>query len=156
MLALLLKNSKGRQDALLIFASTAILTILYLCLLRYADQFPSGVPEIFTFIYGIFITIDAHALLSSLDKRAAPPDDRQLSENLYSEDIQRYDLLIKEVKKEIELLEGMTPQPQSGEQEKMISRQIDSFRARMFHIQEEKFAEMEKLIRQSNKKHQAP
>lgn len=151
MLALLLKNSKGRQDAILIFASTALLTILYLLLLRYADKFPTGVPEIFTFIYGIFITIDAHALLGSLDKRVALAEDKRSGQNFYSEDIRRYDVLIKEVKMEIERLEEMTPQPRGAEQE-LIARQIDSFRARMFHIQEEKFAEIEKLIRQGSKK----
>ena len=150
MLALLFKNSKGRQEALLIFASTAILTILYLCLLRYADKFPSGVPEIFTFIYGIFITIDAYALFSSLDKRVGSIDEKRFGDNFYTEDVRRYDFLIKEVRKEIERLEEMSPHSKSQEQD-LITRQIDSFRVRMFHLQEEKFTKIENLILQESK-----
>ena len=150
MLALLLKNSKGRQEALLIFASTAILTILYLLLLQHTDKFPNGVPEIFTFIYGIFITIDAHALLTSLEKRTMIADEKPAGENFYAEGIGRYDFLIKEVRKEIERLEEMTPQSK-GEGQEQIVRQIGSFRMKIFDLQEEKFAEIEKLIRQDVK-----
>lgn len=146
MLALLFKNSKGRQEALLILASFVILTILYLLLLRYADTFPKGVPEIFTFIYGIFITIDAYALLGSYDKRQAAVDEKHPGDNLYLERVRRYDLLLKEVRKEIERLEEMAPRSKGHEHE-VISRQIDSFRQKIFHLQEEKFAEIENSIR---------
>lgn len=145
MLALLFKNSKARQEALFIFASTAILTVLYLLLLRNADQFPRGVPEIFTFIYGIFITIDAHILLNSLEKRVSIGDEKRIGDNFYGENVRRYDFLIKEVRKEIERLEEMAP-PSKDEEQELIVRQIGSFRMKMFNLQEAKFAEIERSI----------
>lgn len=145
MLALLFKGNKSRQEALLILASFVILTILYLLLLRYANVFPKGVPEIFTFIYGIFITIDAYALLISYDKRHSMSDERRTGENIYLEHVRRYDLLLKEVRKEIERLEEMEPRL-TGQEQAMVSRQIESFRHKIFHLQEEKFAEIERSI----------
>lgn len=146
MLTLFLRNNRDRQDILVIFLSAAIITVLYLLLLRYADKFPSGVPAIFSFIYGIFITIDAHILLNSVNKRSSAAEERRADLHLYYDDIKRYDLLLDEVQKEIERLEEMASQS-TGSERSSISQQIDYFKKRMFHLQEEKFSEIEKLIR---------